>query len=1170
MSHQSHINSTTSLRLPKEWLERCLEETAPDLSRPALTQLKNRRDELRSHESQSLCAFAISYNPNAKSFEHWTKDFGMSETELLGSIEKDFCQGVSVQETTWKARDGGNKILLFGTKWQLVIRPQSGKNSGQRMAVVDGVKQLYIPTKQIQFQPSQVSFHAIWDEVPCSLQLWLDTYHAARSEYFETRDQTRELTTRLTQLHEQRKRVLSGAGRELRRGLSDEAVRGRNKIHRDIRRQYSALRVMMDLLKLRSEREAHEFEATVLSRESDAEDPSEASDGIDDSSTDVLRLQLPSRTADGIFDEDSLVELSTGVANRSKRARIRSMASVDGCLYVECDLAADTFPAGATVKLRTMSRFGMWAHQRAVRDLLEERVEGRWTDLAQLLLSPSTLSHPKVVPPERYFNEKLNEQQRKAVAGALSTSHAFCIQGPPGTGKTTVICELVEQMIGNGDRVLLVAPTHVAVDEVLRRIGSREGVRALRLAWDEGKVNEDVRKFTPTNIIDPFLQRANSIDSARRSRWIDQKEAIAEAIAQLEALREAQRTTDVTKDQWQKAERSKRKAEAALATEQPNLETRIRELHASIENAERVLDELREEVGSKQNDLVDQKSSATWFGTAVGLVGLGSIGVAKRELSRAQKRERAKTAECSSLRDETTRVEGRLDELRRGASDAVAKAAEEAQELETATQSQSLAEMTCRENPVIALDANDLATVERRVRQLQERRRRLESYHDLSLRFDALVERTKEENGDLDGLRRDLLAVTNLFCCTTTGIAGSPELRDLAFDALILDEASRVTDSEFLIGATRARRWILVGDEHQLPPYVEQNDEHFIHALSALHRSDAQKQPLEESVDKLGALWEEDEELHRFRRDSVLAFANRLLASSDWNQAYHSAYSEGIKYLRTEVDDPSRALLRAMRDNLVRSLFERVVIGCSPKMKVRLIEQRRMIEPIAAIVSQPVYRGDYRTASQEELAANGITPLTTQTFSTPITFLDTSLLGMRARDQLKRNSFVNPTEAQWVAEACRILDRELVQVGSPPVTVSVLTFYKAQARLIRERLFGRHTRGGARRFGCLRFSVIDAIDKIQGQESDIVFLSFCRTAGKRVSPRFGKWLQDLRRLNVACTRAHRALVFVGQRELLARLCSNQPAIDFYKHLNELFEMRADSMRVIRQFGGNQR
>src|SRR5581483_11679296 len=98
-----------------------------------------------------------------------------------------------------------------------------------------------------------------------------------------------------------------------------------------------------------------------------------------------------------------------------------------------------------------------------------------------------------------------------------------------------------------------------------------------------------------------------------------------------------------------------------------------------------------------------------------------------------------------------------------------------------------------------------------------------------------------------------------------------------------VDEASRVTDSEFLIGAVRARRWVLVGDEHQLPPYVEQADEHFLHSLAAIHRVERGASPdLEKAVPELARLWREDEELRQFREAAVLDSAKQILDSGAW------------------------------------------------------------------------------------------------------------------------------------------------------------------------------------------------------------------------------------------------------------------------------------------------
>lgn len=82
-----------------------------------------------------------------------------------------------------------------------------------------------------------------------------------------------------------------------------------------------------------------------------------------------------------------------------------------------------------------------------------------------------------------------------------------------------------------------------------------------------------------------------------------------------------------------------------------------------------------------------------------------------------------------------------------------------------------------------------------------------------------------------------LLASVNLTCGTSTGILAHPYIRrsndsddnDTGpnwpyFDVLIIDEASKTTFQEFLVPAQLARKWIVVGDVRQLPPFSEPKD----------------------------------------------------------------------------------------------------------------------------------------------------------------------------------------------------------------------------------------------------------------------------------------------------------------------------------------------------------
>lgn len=102
-----------------------------------------------------------------------------------------------------------------------------------------------------------------------------------------------------------------------------------------------------------------------------------------------------------------------------------------------------------------------------------------------------------------------NEQQ-EFIRKALSTPDFAVLIGPPGSGKTTTLLELVVQLVCQGKKVLMVASTHVAVDNVLERLDEpddegqrpldRFGIMAVRVGND-GSVSEKTRKFSLQNIV---------------------------------------------------------------------------------------------------------------------------------------------------------------------------------------------------------------------------------------------------------------------------------------------------------------------------------------------------------------------------------------------------------------------------------------------------------------------------------------------------------------------------------------------------------------------------------------------------------------------------------------------------------------------------------------------
>ena len=64
-----------------------------------------------------------------------------------------------------------------------------------------------------------------------------------------------------------------------------------------------------------------------------------------------------------------------------------------------------------------------------------------------------------------------------------------------------------------------------------------------------------------------------------------------------------------------------------------------------------------------------------------------------------------------------------------------------------------------------------------------------------------------------------LLTRSQVIAGTCIGIAGIKGIQDLDFDLCIIDEASKATATEMLVPMSLSKRWIVVGDPKQLPPF---------------------------------------------------------------------------------------------------------------------------------------------------------------------------------------------------------------------------------------------------------------------------------------------------------------------------------------------------------------
>lgn len=90
-----------------------------------------------------------------------------------------------------------------------------------------------------------------------------------------------------------------------------------------------------------------------------------------------------------------------------------------------------------------------------------------------------------------------NEEQRQFVKNALSTPDFTIKVGPPGSGKTTSIVELLIQLVKKGKRVLLVASTNVAIDNILEKLKDHLDLVSVKRHGNDDNVNVSIeaKKF---------------------------------------------------------------------------------------------------------------------------------------------------------------------------------------------------------------------------------------------------------------------------------------------------------------------------------------------------------------------------------------------------------------------------------------------------------------------------------------------------------------------------------------------------------------------------------------------------------------------------------------------------------------------------------------------------
>ena len=238
---------------------------------------------------------------------------------------------------------------------------------------------------------------------------------------------------------------------------------------------------------------------------------------------------------------------------------------------------------------------------------------------------------------------------------------------------------------------------------------------------------------------------------------------------------------------------------------------------------------------------------------------------------------------------------------------------------------------------------------------------------------------------------------------------------------------------------------------------------------------------------------------------------------------------------------PTVKSLEALKGGLGKTLMERIVEN-KPECVSLLEVQYRMNDEIMQFSSDYFYHGQMKSAPEvaHRLIHEG---------DAPILWFDTSTIELGEDEQNDfREKFVGETfgrinkgEANLTLSLLQIYFQRVgkQRVLDDRIDVGIISPYRAQVqylkRLIKKRAFFKPFR---------HLITVNTVDGFQGQERDVVLISLVRAND---TGQIG-FLRDLRRMNVAITRARMKLFILGDAATMTRHPFYKRLYDYIQHV----------------------
>lgn len=214
---------------------------------------------------------------------------------------------------------------------------------------------------------------------------------------------------------------------------------------------------------------------------------------------------------------------------------------------------------------------------------------------------------------------------------------------------------------------------------------------------------------------------------------------------------------------------------------------------------------------------------------------------------------------------------------------------------------------------------------------------------------------------------------------------------------------------------------------------------------------------------------------------------------------------------------PTIKSIEAAREGLANTLFEKG-ISKQPHCASMLEVQYRMNENIMEFPSSWFYEG--KLVAHDSVKHGLLRP-----HFSPVEFIDTAGCGYQEKQDPETLSRSNEEEARLLIQQVKKLAEEIgtSQWQEENITMAIITPYRAQVEYLQKLADASEV---LEPLG--KLISINTVDAFQGQERDAIAISFVRSNDKGEVG----FLGDIRRTNVAMTRARKKLIMIGDSATL--------------------------------------